>query len=172
LLRLGKSAWVKAGAVALCVLFLDLGTKAFVSDSLGLYEKHELLPFIALLPVHNPGLSLTFFEGGIHLPIYVLFAVVLFVTFFIARYPPSPLLWLPTGFLLGGALGNLLDRMHQGYVTDFIQIHGWRQVFNFADLSLALGLVLLFALSIWGTVNEVRDLEISPTPIPRSQSSN
>ena len=54
------------------------------------------------------------------------------------------LIWLPTGMLLGGALGNILDRARQGAVTDFVKLPlGWPP-FNIADVSITLGILILF----------------------------
>ena len=55
-----------------------------------------------------------------------------------------PLIWLPTGMLLGGALGNVLDRVRHGSVTDFVKLPlGWPP-FNLADASITLGILILF----------------------------
>ena len=71
--------------------------------------------------------------------------VVLLVYF--ARHASSPLMWLPTGLLLGGALGNILDRIRHGDVTDFVKLPlGWPP-FNLADACITVGIVLLFLLA-------------------------
>ena len=54
----------------------------------------------------------------------------------------KPLVWLPTGMLLGGALGNVIDRLRDGAVTDFIKLPGW-PAFNVADISITLGVLVL-----------------------------
>jgi signal peptidase II len=61
---------------------------------------------------------------------------------FFATHSRRPLVWLPTGLLLGGAAGNLIDRLHQGYVTDFIDPVLW-PAFNLADTCITLGVVSL-----------------------------
>jgi signal peptidase II len=137
-------------AIVCCILLLDLGTKALVSGSFGLNENHQLLSFLSIVPTHNPGVSLTFIDGGFHLPVYVLVGVMLAGATIIAVHPPLPLLWVSAGLILGGALGNLLELLHHGYATDFIHVHGTQQVFNFADLSLISGLIFLLAVSTWG----------------------
>ena len=63
---------------------------------------------------------------------------------YFALHARMQLIWLPTGMLLGGALGNVLDRVRHGAVTDFIKLPlGWPP-FNLADSSITLGIVLLF----------------------------
>ena len=54
----------------------------------------------------------------------------------------KPLVWLPTGMLLGGALGNVIDRIRDGGVTDFIKLPGW-PAFNVADMSITFGVLVL-----------------------------
>jgi signal peptidase II len=54
------------------------------------------------------------------------------------------LIWLPTGMLIGGAFGNILDRVRHGAVTDFVKLPlGWPP-FNLADISITFGIVILF----------------------------
>ena len=63
---------------------------------------------------------------------------------YFARHTTRPLIWLPTGMLIGGALGNVLDRVRHGSVTDFIKLPlGWPP-FNLADASITLGILILF----------------------------
>ena len=60
-----------------------------------------------------------------------------------ARHAHRPLLWLPTGMLLGGALGNIIDRLRAGSVTDFVKLPlGWPP-FNLADVAITLGVLAL-----------------------------
>ena len=62
---------------------------------------------------------------------------------YFALHSTRPLIWLPTGMLLGGALGNVIDRLRAGYVTDFVKLPlGWPP-FNFADVSITLGVLIL-----------------------------
>jgi signal peptidase II len=65
---------------------------------------------------------------------------------YFARHAAQPLMWLPTGMLIGGALGNILDRVRHGSVTDFVKLPlGWPP-FNLADTSITLGILILFVL--------------------------
>jgi len=65
---------------------------------------------------------------------------------YFARHAEKPLIWLPTGMLIGGALGNIIDRLKDGAVTDFVKLPlGWPP-FNLADSSITLGIVILFLL--------------------------
>jgi signal peptidase II len=63
---------------------------------------------------------------------------------YFARHSAQRLIWLPTGMLLGGAIGNIIDRLREGAVTDFIKLPlGWPP-FNLADASITLGIAILF----------------------------
>jgi signal peptidase II len=69
-------------------------------------------------------------------------ALIALIVYF-ALHATRPLIWLPTGMLIGGALGNILDRLRDGSVTDFIKLPlGWPP-FNLADTSITLGVLLL-----------------------------
>ena len=61
---------------------------------------------------------------------------------YFAMRPDRHLLWLPTGMLVGGAVGNLIDRISSGAVTDFIQLPHW-PAFNVADMSITFGVLTL-----------------------------
>lgn len=134
--------WLRAGAVALVVLVLDQLTKALVRADVQVGEKNEVLPFLDIGHVHNDGVAFGFLGGGGAIVLVVTFAALALLVGFFARNPTRPLLWLPTGMLLGGAIGNLVDRIRQGYVTDFIELPHWPS-FNVADISITCGVVVL-----------------------------
>jgi signal peptidase II len=138
----GRTAWAKTLAVALAVALVDLGSKAWVSGSLALLEKQHPLPHLTVWHLQNPGLSLTFLDGGIYIPVYVVaVAGALMFLWFVAS-PPQPRLWLIVGLLVGGITGNVAERVYHDYVTDFLQVDGFRPVFNVADASIALAMLV------------------------------
>jgi signal peptidase II len=140
--RVRPAGWALAGAVVLVVLALDQGSKALVRASISPGEQHELLPFLKLVDVHNRGVAFGFLGGG-GLPVLIVtFAALALLVGYFIRHPERTLLWLPTGLLLGGALGNLVDRLHQGYVTDFVHLPHWPS-FNVADMCITAGVVAL-----------------------------
>jgi signal peptidase II len=134
--------WALAGAVVLAVLVLDQATKALVRASIAPGGRSELLPFLSFVHVHNRGVAFGFLGGGGLPVLLVTFAALALLIGYFARHPDRRLLWLPTGLLLGGALGNLLDRLRQGYVTDFVHFPHWPS-FNVADMSITFGVVAL-----------------------------
>jgi len=135
--------WALAGTVVLAVLVLDQATKALVRSSIAPGGRSELLPgVLSFVHVHNRGVAFGFLGGGGLPVLLVTFAALALLIGYFARHPDRRLLWLPTGLLLGGALGNLLDRLRQGYVTDFVHLPHWPS-FNIADMSITFGVIAL-----------------------------
>jgi signal peptidase II len=140
--RTRPSGWALAGVVVLAVIALDQATKALVRSSIAPGGRSELLPFLSFVHVHNRGVAFGFLGGGGLPVLLVTFAALAALIAYFARHPDRRLLWLPTGLLLGGALGNLLDRLRQGYVTDFVHFPHWPS-FNVADMGITFGVVAL-----------------------------
>jgi signal peptidase II len=141
-----SAAFARAGAVLAAVLILDQVTKHTVASGIAVGEQRKFLPGIHLVHVRNKGVAFGFFSGGGGVVLgFTLAALALLVGYFLVR-PERPLLWLPTGLLIGGAIGNLIDRIDNGAVTDFIKLPFW-PAFNVADMSITFGvLALLYAL--------------------------
>jgi signal peptidase II len=128
------------------VLVLDRITKHLVVSGIAVGDVHTFLPGINLVDVRNSGVAFGFFAGGgVLVLILTLTALVALVVYFAVR-PQRPLLWLPTGLLVGGAIGNLIDRISNGSVTDFIKLPFW-PAFNVSDMAITFGvLALLYVL--------------------------
>jgi signal peptidase II len=138
-----RTAWIRVGLVMVAVLAADQLSKRAVEESIAAGETRKLLPGIGLVNTRNQGVAFGFLPGS-HLAVTILIAVALvaLVAYF-ALHSGQRLIWLPTGLLLGGALGNVLDRLREGSVTDFIKLPlGWPP-FNLADASITLGVLLL-----------------------------
>jgi signal peptidase II len=134
--------WALAGLVVVLVLLVDQGAKALVRSSIAPGARHELPGPLSFVDVHNRGVAFGFLGGSGGLVLAVTFAALALLLAYFARHAERPLLWLPTGLVLGGALGNLIDRVHQGYVTDFIHVPHW-PAFNVADMCITGGVVAL-----------------------------
>ena len=141
----GRSA-ARAAAVALVVVAADQATKALVRANLELGDRDGVFPGVELVHVRNRGVAFGLFaDGGLVLVVIGVVSVLALLAFFVT-HSRRPLVWLPTGLLLGGAAGNLIDRMRQGFVTDFIDFPLW-PAFNIADISITIGvLTLLYVL--------------------------
>jgi signal peptidase II len=140
------AAWARAGLVVGAVLLVDQVTKALVVDGLARGARRDLFLGIDLVHVRNKGIAFGLFDGGGALLTAVTVAALVGLLAYFALHARRPFLWLPTGLLLGGALGNLLDRAREGAVTDFIDVPLW-PAFNVADVAITAGvLALLLAL--------------------------
>ncbi len=136
--------------IALFVFALDQLSKYWVSTALAVGQSwmpiRELEPFIRVTHVQNSGAAFGMFPAAGNLFLVVAVVVVLgIVRYYRSRLHSAPL-WvrLSLGLMLGGALGNMLDRIRFGYVVDFIDL-GWWPVFNVADSSIVVGVSMLAA---------------------------
>ncbi|HEU4738725.1 MAG TPA: signal peptidase II [Solirubrobacterales bacterium] len=140
----GSSArlWALAGALCLLVLAADQVAKALVESDLVPGEYVEVLGPLELTLSHNRGVAFGLADGaGIGLVAVTLAALGLIVYLF-ARDPARRGMWVATGLVAGGALGNLADRIFAGEVTDYIAVGSWPP-FNIADIAITCGVVLL-----------------------------
>ena len=136
----------RVAAVVLATVAADQLVKALVRTTIERGEEVELLLGIQLVNVRNRGIAFGLFAGGgVLLVVFALAALAALLVFF-AAHRHRPLVWLPTGLLIGGALGNLIDRTRDGAVTDFVDLPLW-PAFNLADVAITFGvLTLLYVL--------------------------
>jgi signal peptidase II len=128
------------------VIALDQITKHTIAAGVAPGQEKKLLPGVHLVHVRNTGVAFSLFSGGGTLVLVFTLAALALLIFYFLRRPDRPWLWLPTGMLTGGAIGNLIDRIANGAVTDFIKLPHW-PAFNVADMSITFGvLVLLWVL--------------------------
>ena len=152
-------AWARAGATLAAVVALDQASKALAVASIGRGEKVNVFLGLDLTNIRNTGIAFGALTGG-GTPIVAVTAVALALLagYFAAR-AGTPLLWLPVGLVLGGALGNLADRAREGAVIDFIDPIAW-PAFNLADTAIVLGILgLLYVI-------EGDSREEAPSPEP------
>lgn len=137
---------LRALAVAAVVVAADQATKALVRSTIARGEEDPIFPGVELVNTRNRGVAFGFLsDGGALVPIVTAVALLALIAFFVFNHG-RPYVWLPTGMLLGGALGNLIDRIRDGAVTDFIDIPLW-PAFNVADVAITFGvLALLYVL--------------------------
>jgi signal peptidase II len=142
------TAWGRAGLVVLAVVLLDQVTKAVVVANVGRGHRDAVFPGVELVHVRNRGIAFGLFDGGGALLTVLTLAALAALLVYFALHATRPLLWLATGLLLGGALGNIVDRAREGAVTDFIDLPLW-PAFNLADMAITAGvLTLLLALEL------------------------
>jgi signal peptidase II len=136
--------WVRAALVLVIVVAADQLSKHAVNANIAQGEERKVLPGIDLVNTRNHGVAFGFLPGS-HTAVTVLIAIALLaLLIYFALHSRERLIWLPTGMLIGGAIGNVIDRVRVGSVTDFIKLPlGWPP-FNLADMSITLGVLILF----------------------------
>ena len=149
----GKWPWL---GLALAVLALDQITKYWAHSRLMLHESIEVLPVFSITLAYNTGAAFSFLAdaGGWQRWFLTLLAVGVsaVVVFWMAQARKAERGWLLClSLILGGALGNALDRALHGFVVDFLDLHyaGWHwPTFNVADMAIVLGAVLFVWFSL------------------------
>jgi signal peptidase II len=133
-------AWTRAGATLATVLALDQALKQLAVASLERGVSENVFFGIDLNLVRNTGVAFgAFANTGALVMVLTAVALVVLIGYF-ARHATRRGLWLPVGMLLGGALGNLADRVREGSVIDFIDPVLW-PAFNLGDACIVLGVL-------------------------------
>jgi signal peptidase II len=151
-------AWTRWLVLSAAIIAADLATKAWVSSAFTLGESRQVLPFFNLVLMHNTGAAFSFLAGAggwqrwFFTTITVVICAVILVM--LKRNPANRLLSVALAMVLGGALGNLWDRVTLGYVVDFVLLYipgsglpPW-PAFNVADSAISVGVALL----VWDTL--------------------
>jgi len=142
-------------AIVLVAILLDQAIKAMVEAFLPLHQQVDILPFLALLHSQNTGVAFSFLSGvgGLWVSLLVL-GVIIFITVLAFRTDSSHLLArLGFALILGGAVGNLIDRATRGYVVDYVYFHTpvWSfAIFNLADAFITVGALLVILEEVLG----------------------
>ena len=162
--------WVKfAGAVVL-MLALDQMIKWLVETRLPFQEPVELLPFLSLYRTWNQGIAFSMLWGmNDAMLIAVTLVITLFVLWLAAQTPVGKIAaWAGFAMIIGGALGNMIDRAIYGHVVDYVLFHTpvWSfAVFNLADAFISVGaaLVMVTVSSTFDTLSASVRLMVWPT---------
>ncbi len=144
-LRAGASNWLW---LAVVVMALDQWTKSLIVDRFEEFDKVVLLPVLEIMRLHNEGAAFSFLStaGGWQRWMFIGLGVVVSaaILIWLRRLPPKGQGLLAAGLslILGGALGNVIDRVLLGHVIDFIRVH-WGEhyfpAFNVADSAITIG---------------------------------
>ena len=138
----GKSALLALG-LALVVFVADQGVKSIVESSMRIGESVALIPgFLSLTYIKNDGGAFGLLGGSQALLLLGSAIAVVVVLWMLLAGEPSRLATLGCGLILGGAAGNLLDRLTAGEVTDYVHFEFW-YIFNVADAAIVIGVGLL-----------------------------
>ncbi|MTD43323.1 signal peptidase II [Conexibacter sp. W3-3-2] len=138
-------SWRLAGVVLLAVLAVDQLTKVLVRRGVEQGSSDPIFPLLKLVHVENRGVAFGAFAGGGQTVVIIVIAIALggLLAYF-ATHAHQPGVWLPTGLLVGGAVGNIIDRVALGAVTDFLKLPSW-PAFNVADMAITCGVIALIA---------------------------
>jgi signal peptidase II len=133
------TGWRRALIVAGLIILADQATKAAIVSSRALGETDAVFPGIELNYVRNTGVAFGALAGGGAI-VWVLTGLAIggLILYFALR-ADSRWLWLPVGTVIGGAVGNLADRVREGAVVDFIDPIAW-PAFNIADIAIVVGI--------------------------------
>jgi signal peptidase II len=132
----------RAGLVLAVVVILDQVTKALVRGGVDIGEEDSVLPAVTLVHVRNTGVAFGAFSGGGIVVVALVAAALTALLYYFVTHLDKPLVWLPTGMLLGGSIGNIIDRVRDGAVTDFVKLPAW-PAFNVADVAITFGVLVL-----------------------------
>jgi len=142
--------WTRWLALSAFVVALDLATKAWVMRAFALGESVEVTPFFNLVLMFNRGAAFSFLAtaGGWQRWFFAAVTVVIGIgiLWMLRRQHAQRLVSTALALVLGGALGNLWDRLTLGHVIDFLQLHAagyYWPAFNVADSAITVGVVLL-----------------------------
>ncbi|MFP3019367.1 MAG: signal peptidase II [Arsenophonus sp.] len=137
--------------LTIIVLILDLSSKQFIIDNFQLYESIPIIPYLNLTYLKNYGAAFSFLDDkkDWHCWFFVFIAILICVVLIIMMYHQSinkKISNIAYGIIIGGALGNLHDRLIHGFVVDFIDFYVsyWHwPTFNIADMAICIGAILI-----------------------------
>jgi signal peptidase II len=150
------TGWARWLLVSVAVVVLDFASKAWITHAFAPGEAREITSFFSLVLVYNDGAAFSFLAGagGWQRWLFTLLTVAISAALVVALRRPhaSRVVPLALALVLGGALGNLWDRLTLGHVIDFLLAH-WHEhafpAFNVADSGISVGVALLIWESVW-----------------------
>jgi signal peptidase II len=144
-LAAGPWQWAALSLVVLSAALADQLTKHLVSSRLALGDEVQLVGSISIHHVRNSGIAFGLFSSATWLVIALTGLAIAWMAAFFARSGARhPVLPVGLGFVLGGSVSNLADRVRLGHVTDFIDLRFW-PAFNLADSFIVVGVLVLLA---------------------------
>ena len=153
----GKRSWYTDPllvVIGLLIFLLDQLSKYLVRTNLQFGESWPSEGLIRITHATNTGSAFSLFQDQTTFLILASFVAIAFLFYFYkTQSRPKIILRLAIGLQLGGAFGNLIDRVRTGAVVDFFDV-GWWPIFNVADSSVVVGMVLLVAVLLLGEREE------------------
>ncbi len=133
--------------IFLILVILDLISKMLVVNFIDLYSFIQILFFIDITHIHNYGVSFGLLSGVVHPSILIIIGLlVVFFIYYLMIGSTDYLEEFGLLIILSGAISNIIDRIYNGYVVDFIYIHYkdfYWPAFNFADIYITIGIMMI-----------------------------
>ena len=143
-LAAGRRQWVGLCSIAFAAVLADQVTKQVVSSALAIGEETRIAGAFSIHHVQNSGIAFGLFSRSTSVVIVLTAIAVAWMLLFFARSGARhPVLPVALGFVLGGSISNLVDRVRLGWVTDFLDFSYW-PAFNLADIFIVVGVGILF----------------------------
>jgi signal peptidase II len=143
-------SWLRWLGLALAIFIADQFTKVLIVGYYRLGEATYIASYFNIVRAHNTGAAFSFLAGASGWQRWFFtvigIAAAVFITWMLRSHPGQKLFSFALACILGGAIGNVVDRLLHGYVVDFIQVHwrGWYfPAFNVADSAITIGAALL-----------------------------
>jgi signal peptidase II len=136
------SGWLRVLGLGLVVVVVDQVTKAIAASALGPGERVDLVLGFELADVRNSGIAFGLLADGQAFVLAVTAVALVLILGYFALNPSRPGLWIGVGLLVGGAVGNLTDRVRVDEVVDFIDPPAW-PAFNVADIAIVAGILII-----------------------------
>ena len=163
----GMRQWVGLGAIAVAAVGADQLTKQLVARTLALGEEVEIVGPLSIHHVQNSGIAFGLFSQATSVVIVLTALAVAWMLVFFARSGRRhPILPVALGFVLGGSIANLVDRIRLGHVTDFLDVRYW-PAFNLADTFIVVGVAILFAALAGADRQSRRPRPLGNSPLSR-----
>ena len=140
--------WGLTAAIATMAFSIDWATKRLVTASPDSFRAREVFPGIWLERTHNSGVAFGLFSGRSTLIMVAAGVAIVAIFIYLALETRPVLAGVAGGFLIGGSLGNLWDRVARGEVTDFLRLPHYPN-FNLADVFVVIGVVLVAVSLFW-----------------------
>ncbi len=159
--------WMGLGMIAVAAVIADQLTKQVVARALDLNEEVQIAGPFSIHHVHNSGIAFGLFSSATSIVIALTALAVLWMLVFFARAGARhPVLPVALGFVLGGSVSNLVDRVRLGHVTDFLDVRYW-PAFNLADIFIVTGVGILFLALAAADRRPTRPTPLGNSPLSR-----
>lgn len=145
--------------LTIVVIICDQITKYVVRETIPLYETFIEVGVFSIVHGQNTGSAFGLFAGFTnYLIVASLIGLALILYFFVKQASANLFVRIAVGLIVGGAVGNLIDRVKDGFVVDFISV-GWWPAFNVADSAISIGMTVMVLFMIFGNKidNDAKD---------------